>query len=53
MTILTNSGHAYLDVAGLRLDTSPANDPTGLEGPRWRPLRPDNAGYVKRHPLGY
>jgi cell wall-associated NlpC family hydrolase len=53
MTILTNSGHAYLDVAGLRLDTSPANDPTGLQGPRWRPLRPDNGGYVKRHPLGY
>jgi cell wall-associated NlpC family hydrolase len=53
MTILTNAGHAYLDVAGLRLDTSPANDPGGLEGPRWRPLRPNNAGFVKRHPFGY
>ncbi len=53
MTILTNAGHAYLDVAGLRLDTSPANDPAGLQGPRWRPLRPDNAGFVKRHPFGY
>jgi cell wall-associated NlpC family hydrolase len=53
MTILTNAGHAYLDVAGLRLDTSPENDPSGLEGPRWRPLRPDNAGFVKRHPFGF
>ncbi|MGA2469382.1 MAG: hypothetical protein ABSG64_01660 [Solirubrobacteraceae bacterium] len=53
MTILTNSGHAYLDVAGLRLDTSPENDPSGLNGPRWRPLRPYNTYFVKRHPFGY
>ncbi len=53
MTILTNPGHAYLDVAGLRLDTSSENDPSNLQGPRWRPLRPANAGFVKRHPLGY
>jgi cell wall-associated NlpC family hydrolase len=52
MTILTNPGHAYLDIAGLRLDTSPANDPSGLEGSRWRPLRPGNLGFVKRHPIG-
>jgi cell wall-associated NlpC family hydrolase len=52
MTILTNPGHAYLDVAGLRLDTSPADDPSGLEGSRWRPLRPGNPGFVKRHPIG-
>lgn len=53
MTILTNSGHAYLDIAGLRLDTSPENDPSNLEGPRWRPLRPYNYGFVKRHPVGF
>lgn len=53
MTILTNPGHAYLDIAGLRLDTSPENDPSGLEGPRWRPLRPYNFGFVKRHPIGF
>jgi cell wall-associated NlpC family hydrolase len=53
MTILTNAGHAYLDIAGLRLDTSPANDPSGLEGPRWRPLRPNNSGFMKRHPVGF
>jgi cell wall-associated NlpC family hydrolase len=52
MTILTNPGHAYLDVAGLRLDTSSADDPSNQQGPRWRPLRPGNPGYVLRHPLG-
>jgi len=53
ITILTNSGHAYLDVAGLRLDTSAADDPTNQDGPRWRPLRPTNGGYVVRHPVGF
>jgi cell wall-associated NlpC family hydrolase len=52
VTIFANAGHAYMTVAGLRLDTSPANDPSNLEGPRWRPLRPANAGFVVRHPLG-
>jgi cell wall-associated NlpC family hydrolase len=52
VTIFANGGHAYMTVAGLRLDTSPANDPSNLEGPRWRPLRPGNAGFVVRHPLG-
>jgi hypothetical protein len=50
MTVLTNPGHAYLDVAGLRLDTSAADDPSQQQGPRWRPLRPSNPGYVIRHP---
>ena len=52
LTVLTNPGHAYLDVAGLRLDTSAADDPTNQQGPRWRPLRPGNAGYTIRHPAG-
>jgi hypothetical protein len=52
VTIFANPGHAYMTVAGLRLDTSPANDPSNLPGPRWRPLRPENAGYTIRHPLG-
>jgi len=33
--------------SGLRLDTS-GKRPTDLEGSHWRPLRPVNAGYVKR-----
>ena len=52
LTILTNPGHAYLDIAGLRLDTSAADDPSNQQGPRWRPLRPANAGYTIRHPAG-
>ncbi|MDE3069488.1 MAG: hypothetical protein KGJ43_02040 [Acidobacteriota bacterium] len=52
VTIFANPGHAYMDIAGLRLDTSPAEDPSGLEGPRWRPLRATTAGFVVRHPRG-
>jgi cell wall-associated NlpC family hydrolase len=52
VTIFANGGHAYMTVAGIRLDTSPANDPSNLPGPRWRPLRPENAGFVVRHPVG-
>jgi cell wall-associated NlpC family hydrolase len=53
VTIFANAGHAYMTVAGLRLDTSPAEDPADLQGPRWRPLRQTNAGFVVRHPTGY
>jgi cell wall-associated NlpC family hydrolase len=50
VTIFTNPGHAYMTVAGLRLDTSAADDPTNQQGPRWRPLRPANSGFTVRHP---
>ncbi len=52
IAIFANAGHAYMTVAGLRLDTSAADDPSDQQGPRWRPLRPENAGFVVRHPLG-
>jgi hypothetical protein len=52
VTVFANPGHAYMTIAGLRLDTSPAEDPSDLPGPRWRPLRATNAGFVVRHPLG-
>jgi cell wall-associated NlpC family hydrolase len=52
VTIFSNSGHAYMTVAGLRLDTSAADDPSNQQGPRWRPLRQANGGYAVRHPLG-
>ncbi len=52
VTIFANGGHAYMTVAGLRLDTSAADDPSNEQGPRWRPLRPANEGYTVRHPLG-
>lgn len=52
VAVFANAGHAYMTVAGLRLDTSAADDPSNQQGPRWRPLRPENAGFVVRHPLG-
>jgi cell wall-associated NlpC family hydrolase len=52
MTIYTNPGHAYMVVAGIRLDTSKADDPRGKPGPRWRRMRHSNRGYSKRHPVG-
>ncbi|HST56811.1 MAG TPA: hypothetical protein VLJ42_13070 [Solirubrobacteraceae bacterium] len=51
VTIFSNPGHAYMDVAGLRLDTSAADDPAAQQGPRWRPLRHDNHGFKIRHPV--
>jgi cell wall-associated NlpC family hydrolase len=52
VTIFSNPGHAYMTVAGLRLDTSAADDPSNQQGPRWRPLRTGNGGFTVRHPLG-
>jgi cell wall-associated NlpC family hydrolase len=52
VTVFANPGHAYMTIAGLRLDTSTADDPSNQNGPRWRPLRPANAGFVLRHPAG-
>jgi cell wall-associated NlpC family hydrolase len=50
VSIFSNPEHAYMDVAGIRLDTSSAYDPSNLQGPRWRPLRRNNRGYRVRHP---
>ncbi len=52
VTIYAHSGHVYMTIAGLRLDTSAVNDPGGLGGPRWRPLYRDSRGFHKRHPAG-
>lgn len=52
VAIFSNAGHAYMTVAGLRLDTSAADDPSNQQGPRWRPLRQANTGFTVRHPLG-
>jgi hypothetical protein len=61
-TVYTNPGHAFLIVAGLRLDTSAAGVsaavakkiPTATEsGPRWRPTLRSTRGFRSRHPLGF
>ena len=46
ITVYANSGHAYMEVAGLRYDTSGAP-------PRWQTSPPYPAGFVVRHPSGY
>ena len=53
ITVYTNPGHAYVVIAGLRLDTSAAGDPSGRKGPRWRPTLRETRGYVARHPAGF
>jgi hypothetical protein len=52
ITVYTNPGHAYAVIAGLRLDTSAAGDPSGLHGPRWRPTLRSSRGFRARHPAG-
>ena len=52
ITVYTNPGHAYVVIAGLRLDTSAAGDPSGDRGPRWRPTLRSSRGFKARHPEG-
>jgi cell wall-associated NlpC family hydrolase len=53
ITIYTNPSHAFAVIAGLRLDTSAAGDPTGAKGPRWRPILRSTRGFHARHPVGF
>ena len=52
VTVYTNPGHAFVVIAGLRLDTSAAGDPSGAKGPRWRPVLRSTRGFKARHPEG-
>jgi hypothetical protein len=53
VTVYTNPGHAFVVIAGLRLDTSAAGDPRGGKGPRWRPVLRSTRGFKARHPAGF
>lgn len=53
ITVYTNPGHAFLEIAGIRFDTSSEDDPGGLSGPRWRPLLASTTAYAARYPAGY
>jgi len=46
ITVYANAGHAYMEVAGLRFDTSGAP-------PRWQATPAYPAGFAIRHPSGY
>jgi hypothetical protein len=58
ITVYTRHGHAFMEIAGIRLDTSseggdlkPAK-PSG-SGPRWRALMTDTSGFQPRHYPGF
>jgi peptidoglycan hydrolase-like protein with peptidoglycan-binding domain len=48
VTIYTNSGHAYMVVAGVRFDTSGR----GASGSRWQTAQRDPSAFQVRHPAG-
>lgn len=52
VSIYANKGHVYMEVAGLRLDTTSVGDPGGRDGVRWRPVIGKRQGFATRHPLG-
>ena len=58
ISVYTNPGHAYVVIAGLRLDTSlgdrsaPQERATG-KGPRWRKYSRKPAGFTVRHPKNF
>lgn len=52
ISIHANRGHVYLEIAGLRLDTSAVADPGGRKGVRWRPVIGRRAGFHTRHLAG-
>jgi hypothetical protein len=55
ITVYTNPGHAFVEIAGIRLDTSSEGDPRAASGsgPRWRPLLGDTSSYIERHPVEF
>jgi hypothetical protein len=52
VTVFANPGHAFVYVAGIRLDTSPQPGDGHFDqpGPRWRPATRSTDGFVARHP---
>ena len=58
ITVYANPGHAYVVIAGLRLDTSvgeraSVEDRRSGRGPRWRLYSRSPAGFTARHPAGF
>jgi hypothetical protein len=55
ITVYTNPGHAFVQIAGVRFDTSAEADPhpASGSGPRWRPLYRHPPGFMARHPGGF
>ncbi len=54
ITVYTNPGHAFVVIAGLRLDTSAAGERRSSgKGPRWRQNLRGGRGFRLRHPAGF
>jgi hypothetical protein len=53
VTIYANKRHVYMEVAGLRFDTSAVADPGGRSGARWRPAIGKRKGFKVRRPVGF
>ena len=55
ITVYTNPGHAFVQIAGIRFDTSREADPHPAPGtgPKWRPVWNHPSGYMSRHPSGF
>ena len=55
ITVFTNPGHAFVEIAGIRFDTSSEGDPhpTTGSGPHWRPLLKNTSGFTARHPTDF
>jgi cell wall-associated NlpC family hydrolase len=51
ITVYTNPDHAFVEIAGIRLDTSAEGDahPASGSGPRWRRLLQDISAFMPRH----
>jgi hypothetical protein len=53
ITVYAHGGHAWVKIAGLRLDTSAAGESVSSgKGPRWRSNLRGGRGFAKRHPAG-
>lgn len=59
ITVYTNSGHAFVEIAGIRFDTSSEGELKPLpgtargSGPRWRHLLRGTRAFQPRHYIGY
>jgi hypothetical protein len=52
ITIYAREGHTFAVIAGLRLDTTPWDNYTGLWAPRWQTTGREPRGFEARHPVG-
>jgi cell wall-associated NlpC family hydrolase len=52
VSVYATRNHVYMEVAGLRFDTSGVGDPAGRSGVRWRPVIGKRSGFHTRHPAG-